>query len=283
MSEFKYACPVCGQHIQCDSTQSGTTMECPTCFQKIVAPQAPATNDPKLIIKGTKAGERPVQTSIANANPVSASPPPPRKSFLGPVMVFFILFCVAALGMFVLQELIFKPIPPAKNHNSGKPQPGSDAVKTLSSSNDGNLALNRPAAASSQEDARGNLTQNGNDGDITTRWCAANGNVPQWWEVDLGGTTAIARTQISWEHNAGYQYVIEVSSDHTNWKIAADKTVNYITSQTASDDFLAKARYVRVVITRLQSGNWASFYEFQVFGPANDGGASNTSSNSARP
>ena len=56
MSEFKYACPVCGQHIRCDSTQSGTTMECPTCFQKIVAPQAPATTDTKFIITGTKAG-----------------------------------------------------------------------------------------------------------------------------------------------------------------------------------------------------------------------------------
>ncbi len=41
MSEFKYACPVCGQHIKCDSSQSGTQMECPTCFQKIVVPQAP--------------------------------------------------------------------------------------------------------------------------------------------------------------------------------------------------------------------------------------------------
>ena len=56
MSEFKYACPVCGQHIKCDSSQSGTVMECPTCFQKIIAPQAPATDDPKFIITGTKSG-----------------------------------------------------------------------------------------------------------------------------------------------------------------------------------------------------------------------------------
>ncbi len=42
MSEFKYACPVCGQHIKCDSSQGGSVMECPTCFQKIIVPQAPA-------------------------------------------------------------------------------------------------------------------------------------------------------------------------------------------------------------------------------------------------
>ena len=62
MSEFKYACPVCGQHIKCDSSQAGSVMECPTCFQKITVPQAPATDDQKFIITGTKVGERPVPT-----------------------------------------------------------------------------------------------------------------------------------------------------------------------------------------------------------------------------
>lgn len=58
MSEFKYACPVCGQHMKCDSSQAGTVMECPTCFQKITAPQAPASEDQKFILTGTKVGER---------------------------------------------------------------------------------------------------------------------------------------------------------------------------------------------------------------------------------
>ncbi len=62
MSEFKYACPVCGQHIKCDSSQAGSVMECPTCFQKITVPQAPASADQKFIITGTKVGERPVPT-----------------------------------------------------------------------------------------------------------------------------------------------------------------------------------------------------------------------------
>jgi regulation of enolase protein 1 (concanavalin A-like superfamily) len=60
MSEFKFACPVCGQHMKCDSSQAGTVMECPTCFQKITAPQAPASQDQKYILTGTKVGERPV-------------------------------------------------------------------------------------------------------------------------------------------------------------------------------------------------------------------------------
>ena len=39
MSEFKFACPVCGQHITSDASATGKHLECPTCFQKIVVPQ----------------------------------------------------------------------------------------------------------------------------------------------------------------------------------------------------------------------------------------------------
>ncbi len=57
MSEFKFACPVCGQHMKCDVSQAGTVMDCPTCFQKITAPQAPSA-DSKFILTGTKVSEK---------------------------------------------------------------------------------------------------------------------------------------------------------------------------------------------------------------------------------
>src|SRR5579862_3283689 len=55
MSEFKFACPVCGQHITADSSASGSQLECPTCFQRLVVPQAPVSGDPKLILSASKA------------------------------------------------------------------------------------------------------------------------------------------------------------------------------------------------------------------------------------
>jgi DNA-directed RNA polymerase subunit RPC12/RpoP len=105
MSEFKYACPVCGQHMMCDSSQGGSTMECPTCFQKIIAPQAPAMDDDsKLIIKGTKVGnERPIP-KIPDATPIAA----PEKGFPGVTVVLIILICVAAAVGFVYRGTIFK-------------------------------------------------------------------------------------------------------------------------------------------------------------------------------
>jgi len=57
MSEFKFACPVCGQHITSGSSASGTQIECPTCFQKLVVPQPPATGQ-KLLLTATLAGAK---------------------------------------------------------------------------------------------------------------------------------------------------------------------------------------------------------------------------------
>jgi outer membrane lipoprotein-sorting protein len=41
MAEFKFSCPQCGQHIQCDPGYSGVQINCPSCQQAIVVPQAP--------------------------------------------------------------------------------------------------------------------------------------------------------------------------------------------------------------------------------------------------
>jgi hypothetical protein len=104
MSEFKFACPVCGQHIQVESWRSNTVMECPTCFQKITVPQAPAANDPKFILAGTKVGgERPVPLA-ADAGEEAA----PEKQFPIAVFVVVLLLCVVVVAVFVFRGKIFK-------------------------------------------------------------------------------------------------------------------------------------------------------------------------------
>jgi hypothetical protein len=107
MSEFKFACPVCGQHMKCDSSQSGMVMECPTCFQNITAPQAPETDDPKFIITGTKVGERPIPAAVADSGAVPT--PAPQENSSLPVIVFIVLLCAAAVGLFAFHGRIFKP------------------------------------------------------------------------------------------------------------------------------------------------------------------------------
>ena len=67
MSELKFACPVCGQHITADSSTSGGQIECPTCFQKIVVPQAPESGNHKLILSAAQVAKpRPASEAAAS-------------------------------------------------------------------------------------------------------------------------------------------------------------------------------------------------------------------------
>ena len=104
MSEFTYACPVCGQHIKCDMSQSGSKMECPTCFQTILAPDVSPMHDPKFVIMGTKVGERPIPAAVADLGAATA----PEKHFPVAAFVFVVLLCAAVAAAFVFRGKIFK-------------------------------------------------------------------------------------------------------------------------------------------------------------------------------
>ncbi len=134
MSDFKYACPVCGQHIKCDSTQAGTTMECPTCFQKIIVPQAPASKDQKFILHGTKVGaERPLPAAVANVE--APALPAPEKSSRWPAIAFGVLVFAAVLGVFAFHGRIFKstggPASPGPSASNGTQTPSPVPPKPI--------------------------------------------------------------------------------------------------------------------------------------------------------
>jgi DNA-directed RNA polymerase subunit RPC12/RpoP len=42
MSEFKFSCPHCEQHLQCNETMSGRQIVCPNCKHLIVIPASPS-------------------------------------------------------------------------------------------------------------------------------------------------------------------------------------------------------------------------------------------------
>jgi DNA-directed RNA polymerase subunit RPC12/RpoP len=41
MSEFKFSCPHCAQHLQCDERLGGRQIQCPACKHLIVIPPSP--------------------------------------------------------------------------------------------------------------------------------------------------------------------------------------------------------------------------------------------------
>jgi DNA-directed RNA polymerase subunit RPC12/RpoP len=265
MSEFKYACPVCGQHIKCDSAQAGSVMECPTCFQKITVPQAPASAEQKFILTGSKVTER--KTTVLGAAAESSPRVPAAGNFPVVAVIIVILILAAGAGAFAFRGKLFKPVPATNTVKVVAPASQPHPAGAPETDDGNNLALNKPVSASSEEPQ--NPPQNGNDGNRMTRWCAATSTAPQWWEVDLGGLATVTNTKTMWEHRSGYRYVIEVSSDHTSWTTVADKSANFTATKFSSDDFSATARYVRIVITGLEQQSWASFFEFRVFGSTN--------------
>lgn len=57
MAEFKFICPQCKQHIQCDSSYVGSQINCPACRQAIIVPPQPPTVVPP--------GERTIQIKVS--------------------------------------------------------------------------------------------------------------------------------------------------------------------------------------------------------------------------
>ncbi len=104
MSEFKFACPVCGQHMMCDVSHGGSVMECPTCFQKIAAPQAPGP-DSKFILTGTKVSEKKINVRGVVAPPAAVQ----EKTFPLAVVIVLVLVIGVGAGVFFFGGKLFHP------------------------------------------------------------------------------------------------------------------------------------------------------------------------------
>ena len=79
-----------------------------------------------------------------------------------------------------------------------------------------NLALFRPATASSNDDPSGG-PESAVDGDQQTRWSSAWSANPQWIQVDLGKSLPIRRVKLSWEAAYAKQYQLQISDDAVHW------------------------------------------------------------------
>ena len=132
-----------------------------------------------------------------------------------------------------------------------------------------NLALNKPAAASSIENDEHDASQ-ANDGDADTRWCADDEpeGVPDWWMVDLRKPADLSGCQIRWPYDGmHYRYKVEGSADRKQWSMLSDQTQSNLKSQIHDLKFeSAKSiRYVKITITGLDDGCWSSICEVKVF------------------
>ncbi|GAA0086409.1 hypothetical protein UT300007_28490 [Clostridium sp. CTA-7] len=144
--------------------------------------------------------------------------------------------------------------------------PCNYSYKTIDPQPGDNLALNKFATSDSEQLGKGNGSYKANDGNLSSRWCANNSNADHWWKVDLGDIYPIDGVEINWEYAELYNYVLEVSIDNNNWIKVIDKSTNDSNEKSQMSGFSKEnARYVRITVTGLKSGYWASMNECKVF------------------
>ncbi|HYF62738.1 MAG TPA: discoidin domain-containing protein [Herpetosiphonaceae bacterium] len=128
-----------------------------------------------------------------------------------------------------------------------------------------NLALNKPATASSIEGA-GFEAGKAVDGSGATRWASLEGADPQWIRIDLGAPATVSRVRLNWEAAYARGYRVEISPDGVAW------TALYSTSTgDGGIDDLAVAgsgRFLRIYGTARGTAWGYSLWEIEVFGTA---------------
>ena len=125
-----------------------------------------------------------------------------------------------------------------------------------------NVALNKPATASSSEGA-GYAAGLAVDGNTGTRWASAFG-ASQWFQVDLGASTSVSRIAINWEAAYARGFNIQFSANGSSYTQVYATTTGPGGQQ--SIPVTGTARYVRINLTqRALEAYGYSFWEFQVF------------------
>lgn len=132
-----------------------------------------------------------------------------------------------------------------------------------------NLALKKPATASSTENASLGPASCAFDGAPLSRW-ASGASDSQWISVDLGASRTVGSVKLRWETAYGKSYKIQTSLDGLAWT-----DVYTTTTGDGGLDAIAfaptQARYVRMYGMQRGTGYGYSLYEFEVYAPARSG------------
>jgi F5/8 type C domain/Secretion system C-terminal sorting domain len=127
-----------------------------------------------------------------------------------------------------------------------------------------NVALNKPATASSSSNANLYPAADAVDGNLNTYWNSGNSD-PQSIYVDLGKRYDLCRIILKWENVQGKSFALQVSDDAMNWS----ELVNVTANTEAENNFpvtAATGRYVRMLGTSGASPSGYSLNEMEVYG-----------------
>jgi beta-glucanase (GH16 family) len=124
-----------------------------------------------------------------------------------------------------------------------------------------NAALNRPATASSTENA-GTPASAAVDGNGATRWSSAFAD-PQWIQVDLGATATVCQVVLQWEAAFGRSFQLQTATAPGGPFTTIFSTTTG-TGGTQTIPVTGSGRYVRMNGTARATTFGYSLFEFQV-------------------
>lgn len=133
-----------------------------------------------------------------------------------------------------------------------------------------NLALNRTATSSGNENDMTQSAAMAVDGSAKTRWASLKED-GQWLSVDLGRQARIYKVCVDWEAAFASEYRVMVSADGATWTEA-----ERVATTGGRDEIMLgdrEARHVKIECLKRKSDAWGiSIYELQVFGAYTDAG-----------
>ncbi|MCU4163738.1 family 16 glycosylhydrolase [Carboxylicivirga caseinilyticus] len=136
------------------------------------------------------------------------------------------------------------------------------SVEVESQHTSDNLALNKPAYASSQENAS-YAPAYCVDGDESTRW-ASNWNQPEWVYVDLQKSYNINQVILKWQYAHASAYEIQVSDNAVNWNTIYTETSG--DGETDDISLSGTGRYLRILCNQRNTQWGFSLFELEVYG-----------------
>ncbi|MEU4471051.1 discoidin domain-containing protein [Micromonospora sp. NPDC023888] len=139
--------------------------------------------------------------------------------------------------------------------------PSATATAAAAGCGTANVALNRPATASSVENSRLSAA-NAVDGSATTRWSSAFSD-PQWLQVDLGASTDVCEVVLTWQTSYAKAFQIQVSPNGVgNWSSLYSTATGSGGTQTIPVS--GTGRFLRVYGTTRATGYGYSIFELVV-------------------
>ena len=106
------------------------------------------------------------------------------------------------------------------------------------------------------------------DGDINTRWQAAENDHAPWFAVDLERDCLVDTVELLWENDeSGYRYLLETSPDGSSWSVLSDQRENHFEGGRHTFAVpVTRARHLRVTITGWPKDARAALRDFRVLG-----------------